>query len=46
LREATPGHAAACHLTVAQRAQEWAALSASQVRTDAGEPIPQSGVER
>jgi peptide/nickel transport system ATP-binding protein len=51
LREATmPGHAAACHLTVAQRAQEWAALSAGQVPADAGEPdawepVPQGGVE-
>ena len=46
----TPGHAAACHLTVAQRAREWAALSAGQVPPGAGEPdnrepVPQGGVE-
>jgi peptide/nickel transport system ATP-binding protein len=51
LREAmTPGHAAACHLTVAQKTREWAALSADKVPEDAGEPdsrepVPQGGVE-
>ena len=41
LREAvTPGHAAACHLTVEQRARQWADLSwpARRSRTAAGEP--------
>jgi len=51
LREAmTPGHAAACHLTVAQKAQERAGLSAGQVpedawEPDASEPVPQGGAE-
>jgi peptide/nickel transport system ATP-binding protein len=36
LRQAlTPGHTAACHLTAAQKAQEWARLSAGEVP---GEP--------
>jgi peptide/nickel transport system ATP-binding protein len=40
LREATtPGHSAACHLTAAQRAREWAALSAGQVPEESGEPV-------
>jgi peptide/nickel transport system ATP-binding protein len=51
LREAvTPGHAAACHLTVAQKTQEWAALSAGQVPAEAREPeargpVSQGGVD-
>jgi peptide/nickel transport system ATP-binding protein len=46
LREAaSPGHAAACHLTAAQRAREWAAPSAGQVPDEAREPVPQGGVD-
>jgi peptide/nickel transport system ATP-binding protein len=33
-----PGHATACHLTVEQRARQWADLLASQVPDGAGEP--------
>jgi peptide/nickel transport system ATP-binding protein len=38
LREVTPGHLSACHLTAAQRAQFWTELSAGQVREDTREP--------
>ncbi len=39
LREvATPGHAAACHLTAEERAQQWSALSAGKVPGDARTP--------
>jgi peptide/nickel transport system ATP-binding protein len=38
LREVTPGHLSACHLTAAQRAEFWKALSAGQVREDTREP--------
>ncbi len=46
LREATtPGHAAACHLTVEEKARQRALLSAGRVADDVGEPVPQGGVE-
>ena len=38
LREVTPGHLSACHLTAAQRAGFWAELSAGKVREDTREP--------
>jgi peptide/nickel transport system ATP-binding protein len=38
LREVTPGHLSACHLTAAQRAEFWAELSAGKVREDTREP--------
>jgi peptide/nickel transport system ATP-binding protein len=42
LRETvTPGHAAACHLTVEQRTRQWAALQAGEVPEHAEEPVPQ-----
>ena len=44
LREVTPRHLSACHLTVAQRAEQWALLSAGQVPEDAGEPAAQDRV--
>jgi hypothetical protein len=38
LREiATPGHAAACHLTAEERTRQWAALSADTIPDDANE---------
>ncbi len=46
LREiATPGHAAACHLTAEERTRQWAALSAGNVPDDAREPVSQGGAE-
>jgi peptide/nickel transport system ATP-binding protein len=40
LRETvTPGHAAACHLTVEQRTRQWNALQAGQVPEHAQEPV-------
>ena len=45
LREATPGHASACHLTAAQKAREWSELSAAEVRGRTREPVPQGEVE-
>jgi len=44
LREVTPRHLSACHLTVAQRAEQWALLSAGKVLEDAGEPAAQDRV--
>jgi len=41
LREATSGHLVACHLTAAQRAEQWGLLSAGQVPEAAGGPAPQ-----
>ena len=38
LREVTPGHLSACHLTAAQRAEFWKALLAAQVGEDTREP--------
>jgi len=38
LREVTPGHLSACHLTAAQRTQFWEELSAGKVREDTREP--------
>ena len=38
LREVTPGHLSACHLTAAQRTEFWAELSAGKVREDTREP--------
>ena len=38
LREISPGHLAACHLTAAQRAEFWAELSVGKVREDTREP--------
>ena len=41
LRETvTPGHAAACHLTVEQRTRQWAALQAGEVPERTEEPVP------
>ncbi len=46
LREATTaGHASACHLTAAQKAREWAKLSADKVRVQTREPVARGGVE-
>jgi peptide/nickel transport system ATP-binding protein len=40
LRETvTPGHAAACHLTVEQRTRQWNALQAGEVPEHAQEPV-------
>jgi peptide/nickel transport system ATP-binding protein len=44
LREVSGGHLTACHLTAAQRAQQWAELSAGKVPEAAKEPVSQSGV--
>jgi peptide/nickel transport system ATP-binding protein len=38
LREASPGHLSACHLTAAQRTEFWAELSSGEVRVDTREP--------
>ena len=38
LREVTPGHLSACHLTAAQRTEFWTQLSAGTVREDSKEP--------
>jgi peptide/nickel transport system ATP-binding protein len=38
LREVTPGHRSACHLTATQRTEFWAELSAGKVREDTREP--------
>ena len=38
LREVTPGHLSACHLTAAQRTEFWGELSAGKVREDTREP--------
>jgi peptide/nickel transport system ATP-binding protein len=38
LREVTPGHLSACHLTAAQRTEFWTQLSAGTVREDTREP--------
>ena len=38
LREVTPRHLSACHLTAAQRTEFWKELSAGQVREDTREP--------
>jgi len=46
LREVTPRHLAACHLTAAQRAEHWALLSAGGVPDDAGEPAAQGRVSQ
>ena len=40
LRDVTPGHLVACHLTAAQRAEHWASLSAGSVPQDTAEPAP------
>ena len=55
LHEVTSGHLVACHLTAAQRAEQWALLSAGKVPEDAGKaasqdpvtqgPVSQGGVE-
>ncbi|MBV9208088.1 MAG: ATP-binding cassette domain-containing protein [Actinobacteria bacterium] len=42
LRDIGSGHLAACHLTAAQRAEQWALLSAGRVPADAGAPASQS----
>jgi peptide/nickel transport system ATP-binding protein len=44
LREVTSGHLVACHLTAAQRAEQWALLSAGKVPENAGEPASQDPV--
>jgi peptide/nickel transport system ATP-binding protein len=44
LREVSGGHLAACHLTIAQRTQYWAELSAGNIPQDAKEPVSQSRV--
>ena len=44
LREMTARHLAACHLTAAQRAEQWALLSAGHVPENAGEPAAQDRV--
>jgi len=41
LRDVTPGHLVACHLTAAQRAEQWASLAAGSVPEAPGEPAPQ-----
>ena len=41
----TPGHEAACHLTVAQMTQKWAELAAGKIPEDAREPARQGGAE-
>ena len=41
----TPGHLAACHLTVAQMTQKWAELSAGKIPAGAREPARQGGAE-
>ena len=46
LHAVTSGHLVACHLTVAQRAEQWALLSADKVPEGAGEPVPQDPVSR
>jgi peptide/nickel transport system ATP-binding protein len=38
LREVTPGHRSACHLTAAQRTEFWTELSSGKVREDSKEP--------
>ena len=38
LREVTPGHLSACHLTAAQRTEFWTQLSGGEVREDSKEP--------
>ena len=38
LREVTPGHLSACHLTAAQRTEFWTELSGGKVREDSKEP--------
>jgi peptide/nickel transport system ATP-binding protein len=38
LREVTPGHRSACHLTAAQRTEFWTELSGGTVREDSKEP--------
>jgi peptide/nickel transport system ATP-binding protein len=40
LLEVTPGHYVACHLTAAERARQWALLSADKVSGGTGEPVP------
>ena len=40
LREVTAGHLVACHLTAAQRAEQWGLLSAGQVPEAASESAP------
>ena len=44
LREVTSGHQVACHLTAAQRAEQWALLSAGKVPENAGKPASQEPV--
>ncbi len=46
LREVSSGHLAACHLTAAQRAQQWAELSSGKVLEDTKQPVTQSGGDR
>jgi peptide/nickel transport system ATP-binding protein len=43
--EMTPGHTAACHLTVADKARLWAEQSAGRVLPGTEEPVSQGGVE-
>jgi peptide/nickel transport system ATP-binding protein len=43
LREVSGGHLVACHLTAAQRAQQWAELSAGKIPGAVKEPVSQSG---
>jgi peptide/nickel transport system ATP-binding protein len=46
LRETeSAGHLAACHLTAAEKAKQWALLSAGKVPGDVKETVPQGGVE-
>jgi peptide/nickel transport system ATP-binding protein len=46
LRElAAAGHLAACHLSAAEKARQWAELSAGKIPEDAKEPAWQGGVE-
>jgi peptide/nickel transport system ATP-binding protein len=40
LLEVTPGHYVACHITAAERARQWALLSAEKVPGGTGEPVP------
>jgi peptide/nickel transport system ATP-binding protein len=43
--EMTPGHTAACHLTVADKARLWAEQSAGHILPGTEEPVSQGGVE-
>ena len=40
-----PGHLVACHLTAAEKAKQWALLSAGKVPENVRETVPKGGVE-